>query len=52
MTSTIEHERAGMVCFVRVQLEKRIVIGYVRGTLMHANLYGCKDLDGRRGLGR
>lgn len=49
--STIDHERSWMQCFSRVQFGKRMVVGYFRGTLMYADLYGNRDLDRKYGEG-
>lgn len=47
MKSMIKHKIAGMRCFARVKLEKRMVIGCVHSMLRYSNLCRDKDLDGK-----
>lgn len=51
MKSTIEHKKAGMGCFARVEFRKRMVIGCCSRTLVYVDLYGEKDLDRRYNKG-
>lgn len=44
MKSSTEQYMMCMGCFVREQIEKRMVIGYDSGTLIYENLYGEKNI--------
>lgn len=49
MKLNIDYDRAGMNCFAKEPLVKRMVITYYRGTIMYANPYSDYDLDKRCG---
>lgn len=41
----IEHERASVEWFARIQFRKRMVIGYYNGRVMYENMYCDMDWD-------
>lgn len=49
MRSTIEHDMVGRGGFAMEQIEKDMMIGYYRGTLINVNLYGDKKVERTKG---
>lgn len=41
----LEQEKAGIGCFSRVHFRKRMVVVYYSEKLVHANIYGDKELE-------
>lgn len=43
--STIDHKKAAIGCYARIQSGKKMMTRHFHGTLLHINLYNSKNLD-------